>query len=207
MAYGPERPGVPPIVFGTGLIISALVGNTISGQGVDAEIEVTRTPSVEATNQLGSLATAECEVSTTSTCVMDLSSADTELIHARRARQGRRSGRASRGVPRYAGSQNWPVIPPECDQWRQYTELYPWPHDVAMLMIFTESGCDPNKRSRTNDYGLVQLHNENITDPATNIRRGFEKWEAGRVGSQNFSAFYAVCTPRTEPKYHNVACR
>lgn len=182
MAYNPERRGVSSFRVGVSLLASSLV----VGQALE-----TRSAGVQdiapatTTTQLGGLATDSVSLE------------EAEIIRHRR--------RGSRRAPRYRGPQPWPVIPAHCEQYRAFVQQHPWQADVAMLMIFKESSCDPNAPRG----GLVQLLNEHVPDPATNIRRGYEKYQSGRIGENNFSAFYAVCTPgnNPQPKYHNVPCR
>jgi hypothetical protein len=101
-----------------------------------------------------------------------------------------------------------PAYPVGCELYLPLVQSYDWPVDQAMLTMSVESGCNPNKVSRTNDYGLFQLHDEPVFDPEANVRRGYEKWAAGRVGDHNFSAWYAVCDRRTlQPKYPGIVCQ
>ncbi len=118
--------------------------------------------------------------------------------------------RASRrGVvrPRLAPAPtNYPV---GCELYWPEIAKYPWPQEGAKLTMMKESGCDPNKVSRTNDYGLFQLHNLDVRDPAQNVAIGYQKYHGGRVGEDNFSAWFAVCTKgnNPQPKYEGINCQ
>lgn len=100
------------------------------------------------------------------------------------------------------------TYPVGCENYRYLFAQYPWPVDQAMFTGGKESGCNPYKVSATDDWGIMQLHGEHIVDPAANIARAYQKWEAGRVGDHNFSAWYAVCTPgnNPQPRYPGIDC-
>jgi Lysozyme like domain len=79
-----------------------------------------------------------------------------------------------------------------------------------MFVALKESGCRPDAVSKPNrngtiDYGLFQINGENLT-LEDNVRRAKEKYDAGRVGVSNWSAWFSVCTPgnNPQPKYPNV---
>ena len=57
----------------------------------------------------------------------------------------------------------------DCSKYISLFERYDWDVTIAMAIMKSESGCNPNIVSPTNDYGLMQLNNINITDPAKNI--------------------------------------
>ena len=96
-----------------------------------------------------------------------------------------------------------------CEAYRPLLEKYPWNVSIAMLVMSKESGCRPNAVSATNDHGLFQLHKQAIYDPAQNIAIAYAKYTGGRVGANNWSAWYAVCTPgnNPQPKYAGVHCQ
>ena len=95
-----------------------------------------------------------------------------------------------------------------CEQYRGIVSQYPWDADTALFVMKKESGCNPNAVSPTNDHGLFQIHGEKIYDPAQNTARAYQKYEGGRVGANNFSAWYAVCSPgnNPQPKYAGIKC-
>jgi type II secretory pathway pseudopilin PulG len=97
----------------------------------------------------------------------------------------------------------------DCEAYRPLLEKYPWNVSIAMLVMSKESGCRANAVSRTNDHGLFQLHNQAVYDPAQNIAIAYAKYAGGRVGANNWSAWYAVCTPgnNPQPKYAGVHCK
>jgi hypothetical protein len=96
-----------------------------------------------------------------------------------------------------------------CEAFRGLVSQYAWPVDQAMFVMFKESGCNPTNVSSTQDYGLFQLHLQKVFDPAQNIAIAYGKYVSGRVGSNNFSAWYAVCTPGNspQPKYPGIKCQ
>ena len=50
------------------------------------------------------------------------------------------------------------VYPVGCEQYKPLVAQYSWDVDVAMAVMFAESGCNPNAVSRTNDHGLFQIN-------------------------------------------------
>lgn len=127
-----------------------------------------------------------------------------QAAEAERVRAEREAAAAAQAAARPAAAYKV-----GCENYRDLVAQYPWPVDQAMLTMSEESGCNPNAVSATNDYGLFQLHNRPIYDPAENIRVAYSLWEDGRVGSQNFSAWYAVCTPgnNPQPKFEGIDCQ
>lgn len=64
----------------------------------------------------------------------------------------------------------------ECTQYASIFEQYSWNAQIAMAICQAESGGNPNPPSNAainydgvSDYGLMQLHGIDITDPAANI--------------------------------------
>lgn len=82
-----------------------------------------------------------------------------------------------------------------CETYRPIIAQYAWPVDAAMKVMQQESGCNPNAISPTNDHGLFQLNNNPVYDPAQNIAIAYKKYSNARIGSNNWSAWYAVCAP------------
>ncbi len=97
----------------------------------------------------------------------------------------------------------------DCEQYRPMVEKYPWPVEAAMLTMKMESGCNPDAVSDTDDHGLFQLNGRRVYDPERNIRIAYGLYEDGRIGSENFSAWYAVCTEgnNPQPKYAGIHCQ
>jgi hypothetical protein len=67
-------------------------------------------------------------------------------------------------------------------------------------------GCTANKSSKANsdgtwDYCIFQINQEPAAAKSldTCIRRAYEKYTEGRIGKQNWSAFYAVCIRVVKP--------
>lgn len=97
----------------------------------------------------------------------------------------------------------------DCEKYRPLIAKYDWPVDAAMIVMKNESGCNPNAVGPTDDHGLFQINKEKIYDPAKNIARAYEKYVGGRVGSRNWSAWYAVCTRgnNPQPKFEGIKCQ
>lgn len=93
-----------------------------------------------------------------------------------------------------------------CEMWRPLVSQYSWNVEEALLVMFKESGCNPTKNSPTADHGLFQLHNQDVHDPAENVRIAYDKYVGGRIGSNNWSAWYAVCPARGGSPY-GLKCR
>lgn len=96
-----------------------------------------------------------------------------------------------------------------CELYRPLLAQYNWPTEAAMLVMTKESGCNPNAVGPTNDHGLFQLNNQPVYNPAANIAIAYGKYVGGRVGANNWSAWYAVCTPgnNPQPKFAGIHCQ
>ena len=73
-------------------------------------------------------------------------------------------------TPTIKQAVNYPI---GCEQYRYLFERYDWDVKIAMAISASESSCDPNAISPTNDYGLMQLNNVPILDPAKNIEYAY----------------------------------
>lgn len=98
-----------------------------------------------------------------------------------------------------------------CEQWRALVSRFDWNADIVLLVMKNESGCNPNNistnKNGSHDYGLMQLNNIQILDPAANIEYAYyHKYVSARRGAYNFSAWYAVCTPAQVPLFNGVKC-
>lgn len=84
-----------------------------------------------------------------------------------------------------------------CESFRAVTAKY-FPAnqvDNALFVFSKESGCThPTPVNATNDSGLCQLHSEYIVDLNAHVKRCSEKFYNARIGSNNWSAWYAVCS-------------
>ena len=60
-----------------------------------------------------------------------------------------------------------------CEQYRPLFTRYDWDVNIAMAIMQSESNCNPNAHSPTNDYGLMQLHGIAIFDPAKNVEYAY----------------------------------
>jgi hypothetical protein len=72
--------------------------------------------------------------------------------------------------------------------------------DEALFVSGKEAGCVADRISKKNsdgsrDYCAFQINGEPRTtkDLDTCVRRAYEKYAGGRMGANNWSAFYAVC--------------
>ena len=96
-----------------------------------------------------------------------------------------------------------PSILPDCEKYRHFVAKY-WPApevDNTMVVMRKESTCDPKAVSKTNDYGLMGLHNVPILDPELNLKYAYEhKYVTPRRGTgPNWSAWFSVCTRGNHP--------
>lgn len=105
----------------------------------------------------------------------------------------------------------------DCEQYRGLIAKYFPASQInnAITTMRAESGCRSWVISPTNDYGLFQINGEDVRDPEANIARAWQKYVGGRVGSNNWSAWYAVCSPyakdggsfdRPVPLYAGIHC-
>lgn len=114
----------------------------------------------------------------------------------------------------------WPDIG-DCEQYRPVVEKYFGKlANEALFAAKMESGCIGDRISLPNadgtkDYCLLQINREPLAAQSLEVcvRRAWEKYKAGRVGENNWSAWYAVClkentkeNPRSYPvpKYPQV---
>lgn len=98
---------------------------------------------------------------------------------------------------------------PGCEQYRELVQAYfGAATDTALFVASKESGCRQDAVSSTHDYCIFQINREPATGQDINlcVRRAYEKYVGGRVGSNNWSAWYSVCTPSAVPKYSGIDC-
>lgn len=107
-----------------------------------------------------------------------------------------------------------------CESWRPLVSKY-FPKnqvDNALFVMSKESGCkqtslSPKNHDGTRDRGLFQVNNVHadkvsgnldlLFDPETNIRIASGIY----LARGNWSAWYAVCTPKKVAKYPKINCR
>lgn len=70
-----------------------------------------------------------------------------------------------------------------CSTYDSLFRQYAWNVQVAEAICQAESGGNPYAVSSTNDFGLMQLHDEEIFNPSANIAGAYQKylaqgWEA-----------------------------
>lgn len=68
-----------------------------------------------------------------------------------------------------------------CNAYAELIDQYPWNHATAEAICQAESGGNPEAISPLNndglrDYGLFQIHGEEILDPAANVARAYQKY-------------------------------
>lgn len=68
-----------------------------------------------------------------------------------------------------------------CAHYRSLLAQYGWDVDVMYGIMRAESRCNPDAINTHNydgvyDYGLLQLHGQDILDPAQNIAAAYRKW-------------------------------
>lgn len=78
--------------------------------------------------------------------------------------------------------------------------------DEALFVASKESGCDMAAVSATKDYCAFQINKEPQTrdDVDLCVRRAWEKYIDGRIGSNNWSAWYSVCTKKGVAKFPDL---
>ena len=75
-----------------------------------------------------------------------------------------------------------------CEQYKPLIAAYNWPVATMMAIMEAESSCiasnvgGPN-RNGTYDYGLFQINNEAILDPAQNVARAYGKYTTQGLGA------------------------
>lgn len=77
-----------------------------------------------------------------------------------------------------------PQLPQGCAAYVPLLQQYDWNYQVMAAVMQAESGCNPNAISNANinydgipDYGLMQLHGQEILDPVTNIAHAYAIWQ------------------------------
>ncbi|GEM_PF-3428448 len=66
---------------------------------------------------------------------------------------------------------------PGCQAYDALFQQYDWNVAIAEAICQAESGGNPSAISPTNDYGLMQLHNLAVFDPAQNIAMAYIKYQ------------------------------
>jgi len=97
----------------------------------------------------------------------------------------------------------------DCEQYRPVVEKYFGKlTDEALFVAKMESGCIGDRISNPNsdgtkDYCLFQINKEKLAAQSLDVcvRRAWEKYQHGRIGEMNWSAWYAVCDVNAKPKY------
>ena len=73
------------------------------------------------------------------------------------------------------------IVPQGCAAYVPLLAQYDWNISVMAAVMQAESNCNPNAVNPTNydgvgDYGLMQLHGQEIFDPAQNIAHAYSIW-------------------------------
>ena len=68
-----------------------------------------------------------------------------------------------------------------CAAYKPLIARYGWNANVMYAVMQAESGCNPlavntHNYDGVDDYGLLQLHGQDILDPGQNIAAGYQKW-------------------------------
>ena len=71
------------------------------------------------------------------------------------------------------------IVPTDC--YANLMAQYSWDWHIMLAIAHAESSCNPNAISPANydgikDYGLLQLHGQEILDPSQNIATAYHKW-------------------------------
>lgn len=103
------------------------------------------------------------------------------------------------------------TISKDCEQYRGIIKNYFGDQtDNALFVASKESNCNQLAVSKTNDHCIFQIHNEPETGKDINlcVKRAFDKYQSGRIGANNFSAWYSVCGVGNNPrqKFEGVKC-
>ena len=98
-----------------------------------------------------------------------------------------------------------------CEQYRGIIQNYFGDQtDNALFVASKESNCNQSAVSKTNDHCIFQIHNEPDTGKDINlcVKRAFDKYKSGRIGVNNFSAWYSVCGIGSNPiqKFEGIKC-
>lgn len=64
--------------------------------------------------------------------------------------------------------------PTGCAVYLPLVEQYNWPVATMMAIMQAESSCNPQAYNPSGCYGLFQLYNEDITDPAGNVAAAYQ---------------------------------
>ncbi len=102
-----------------------------------------------------------------------------------------------------------------CEQYRALVSKYFGDQtENALLVASKESRCIADRvsglnKNGTRDYCLFQINNEAsmAKDVEKCVKRAYQKFTDGRIGKNNWSAWYAVCTPKAVPKYEGIKCQ
>jgi len=83
-----------------------------------------------------------------------------------------------------------------CDSYASYFEQYSWNVNTAIAICQAESSGNPNAISPTSDFGLMQLHDIDILNPAENIAYAYyhkyltQGWQAWTTYNDGAYAAY-----------------
>lgn len=89
-------------------------------------------------------------------------------------------------------SNNRGYAHPVCAQYFALVDAYPWDTRTMMAIMEAESGCyagnvgtnrDAYGNVTSHDYGLFQINQEPIMDPAANVRRAYGKYTSQGLGA------------------------
>lgn len=83
-------------------------------------------------------------------------------------------------------------VPQGCAAYVPLLQQYNWDISIMAAVMQAESNCNPNAASPPNydglrDYGLMQLHGQEIYDPSTNVAHAYAIWQ--RQGYHAWSTY------------------
>lgn len=83
-------------------------------------------------------------------------------------------------------------VPQGCAAFMPLLQQYDWNYRVMAAVMQAESNCNPNAVSPPNydglrDYGIMQLHGQEIFDPSQNIAHAYAIWQ--RQGYRAWSTY------------------
>lgn len=83
-------------------------------------------------------------------------------------------------------------VPQGCAAYVPLLQQYDWNYQVMAAVMQAESQCNPNATSPPNydglrDYGLMQLHGQEIYDPSQNVAHAYAIWQ--RQGYHAWSTY------------------
>jgi hypothetical protein len=119
--------------------------------------------------------------------VTNLNSSETKVAHIAKAEQPVKAEKpdvtiAKVDMPKTQSPESQPEqVPQGCAAYVPLLQQYDWDVSVMAAVMQAESGCNPNAVNPVNydgigDYGLMQLHGQEIYDPSQNVAHAYSIW-------------------------------